>query len=58
MLRVAYERRIALQRIWGDASSRGLDIPEAIRQWVHEAEASNIRALREFAKMLRIYALP
>ncbi|BAN46465.1 fatty acid desaturase [Metapseudomonas resinovorans] len=58
VLRVAYERRIALQRIWGDASSRGLDIPEAIRQWVHEAEASNIRALREFAKMLRTYALP
>ncbi|MCY1332861.1 Fatty acid desaturase [compost metagenome] len=59
VLRIAYERRIALQQIWGYTRSApgGLDMPEAIRQWVRDAEASKIRSLREFAEMLRTYSL-
>lgn len=59
LLRIAYERRIALQQICGDtsASRAGPGIPEAVRQWIYDAEGSRIRSLREFANRLRTYTL-
>ena len=55
VLGVAYERRMALQRIWARAAGPGLG--EAIVQWVSEAEASQLHALHEFAGLLRTYSL-
>ena len=52
-----YEKRIALQQIWVKTSSNGHDMLEAIKQWVHEAEASGIQSLRDFAEQLKTYSL-
>jgi hypothetical protein len=30
---------------------------EAMKQWVHEAEASGIQSLRDFAEQLKTYSL-
>ncbi|KQO39574.1 aminotransferase [Pseudomonas sp. Leaf83] len=56
-LKVIYEKRLALQQIWVKTSSNGHDMLEAIKQWVHEAEASGIQSLREFAEQLKTYSL-
>jgi frataxin-like iron-binding protein CyaY len=56
-LKVIYEKRIALQQIWVKTSSNGHDMLEAIKQWVHEAEASGIQSLRDFAEQLKTYSL-
>ncbi len=56
-LKVIYEKRLALQQIWTRTSSNGHDMLAAIKQWVHEAEASGIQSLREFAEHLRTYSL-
>ncbi|CDF86776.1 fatty acid desaturase [Pseudomonas knackmussii B13] len=55
VLGVAYEQRLALQRIWARAGGPG--VAEAIVQWVGEAESSPLEALREFAGLLRTYSL-
>ena len=49
-LKVIYEKRLALQQIWVKTSSNGHDMLAAIKEWVHEAEASGIQSLRDFAK--------
>ena len=56
-LRVIYEKRLALQQIWAKTSSNGHEMLEAIKQWVHEAEASGIQSLRDFAEQLKTYSL-
>jgi hypothetical protein len=56
-LKVIYEKRLALQQIWVKTSANGHDMLEAIKQWVHEAEASGIQSLREFAEQLKTYSL-
>jgi hypothetical protein len=56
-LKVIYEKRLALQQIWTRTSSNGHEMLAAIKQWVHEAEASGIQSLREFAEHLRTYSL-
>ena len=56
-LRVIYEQRLALQQIWTRTSANGHDMLAAIKQWVHDAEASGIQALREFADHLKTYSL-
>jgi frataxin-like iron-binding protein CyaY len=54
---VIYEKRLALQQIWVKASSNGHDMLAAIKEWVHEAEASGIQSLRDFADQLKTYSL-
>jgi hypothetical protein len=56
-LKVIYEKRLALQQIWLKTSANGHDMLEAIKQWVHEAEASGIQSLRDFAAQLKTYSL-
>jgi len=56
-LKVIYEKRLALQQIWVKTSSNGHDMLEAIKLWVHDAEASGIQSLREFAEQLKTYSL-
>jgi fatty-acid desaturase/frataxin-like iron-binding protein CyaY len=56
-LKVIYEKRLALQQIWLKTSTNGHDMLAAIKDWVHEAEASGIQSLREFADQLKTYSL-
>jgi len=56
-LRTIYEKRLALQYIWAKTSANGHEMLEAIKQWVHEAEASGIQSLRDFAEQLKTYSL-
>ena len=56
-LTVIYEKRLALQQIWLKTSSNGHDMLAAIKEWVHEAEASGIQSLRDFAHQLKTYSL-
>jgi frataxin-like iron-binding protein CyaY len=56
-LTVIYEKRLALQQIWLKTSTNGHDMLAAIKDWVHEAEASGIQSLREFADQLKTYSL-
>lgn len=56
-LKVIYEKRLALQQIWARTSSNGHDMLAAIKDWIHEAEASGIQGLRDFASGLKTYSL-
>ncbi|HWR79140.1 MAG TPA: delta-9 fatty acid desaturase DesA, partial [Pseudomonas sp.] len=56
-LKVIYEKRLALQQIWLKTSANGHEMLAAISDWVHEAEASGIQSLREFALQLQTYSL-
>jgi len=56
-LRVIYEKRLALQQIWGRTSANGHDMLQALREWCAQAEASGIKALQDFAATLRTYSL-
>ena len=57
-LRIAYEKRVALQAIWrrqGESMEARL---EALKAWCAEAEASGIQSLKDFAEELRSYTMP
>ncbi|UAW98306.1 acyl-CoA desaturase [Halopseudomonas nanhaiensis] len=56
-LRVIYEKRLALQQIWGRTSANGHDMLQALRDWCAQAEASGIKSLQDFAMVLRSYSL-
>ncbi|CAK13165.1 acyl-CoA desaturase [Pseudomonas entomophila] len=56
-LKTIYEKRLALQQIWARTSANGHDMLAAMKEWVHEAEASGIHSLRDFAAQLKTYSL-
>lgn len=56
-LKVIYEKRLALQQIWGRTSANGQEMVQALRDWCNQAEASGIKALQDFAATLRTYSL-
>ncbi|MBA1243243.1 delta-9 fatty acid desaturase DesA [Pseudomonas japonica] len=56
-LKVIYEKKLALQQIWTRTSANGHDMLAAMKEWVHEAEASGIQSLRDFADSLKTYSL-
>lgn len=56
-LKTIYEKRLALQQIWARTSANGHDMLAAMKDWIHEAEASGIHALRDFAAQLKTYSL-
>ena len=57
-LKVIYEKRLALQQIWGqDQRQRPRHAGGDQGDWVHEAEASGIQSLKEFAAQLKTYSL-
>ena len=56
-LRIIYEKRLALQQIWTRTSSNGHEMLQALSDWCAQAEATGIKALRDFAAQLRTYSL-
>jgi stearoyl-CoA desaturase (delta-9 desaturase) len=56
VLRAVVEFRESLQQSWSDASANQSRGVQHLREWCVRAEASGIRALREFALGLRAYA--
>lgn len=56
-LKLIYEKRLALQQIWGRTSANGHDMLQALGDWCQQAEASGIKALQDFAASLRTYSL-
>ncbi|MFO6392944.1 acyl-CoA desaturase, partial [Pseudomonas aeruginosa] len=44
-------------QVWAKTSANGHDMLAAIKDWVHEAEASGIQSLKEFAAQLKTYSL-
>ena len=56
-LRIIYEKRLALQQIWTRTSSNGHEMLQALSDWCAQAEATCIKALRDFAAQLRTYSL-
>jgi stearoyl-CoA desaturase (delta-9 desaturase) len=55
-LRRVVEYRESLQQLWNDASANQARAVAQLREWCARAEASGIRALREFALGLPAYA--
>jgi len=56
VLRAVVEFREALQHAWNTASDNQAAAVQQLREWCVRAEASGIRALREFALRLRDYS--
>jgi len=56
VLRRVVEYRESLQQLWNDASANQARAVAPLREWCTRAEASGIRALREFALGLPAYA--
>jgi len=56
VLRRVVEYRESLQQLWNDASANQARAVAQLREWCTRAEASGIRALREFALGLPAYA--
>src|SRR2546429_8143437 len=56
VLRRVVEYRESLQQLWNDASANQARAVAPLREWCTRAEASGIRALREFARGLPAYA--
>jgi len=56
VLRAVVEYRDSLQRAWNDAATSQAGAVQNLRDWCVRAEASGIRALREFALRLRDYS--
>lgn len=56
-LQVVYEFQQRLQDLWQQRTATPERLLNALQQWCHEAEASGIEALGEFARKLRRYTL-
>src|SRR5262249_5005623 len=56
VLRRVVEFREGLQHLWNDASANQARAVGQLREWCEQAEASGIRALREFSLGLPAYA--
>jgi stearoyl-CoA desaturase (Delta-9 desaturase) len=57
VLRRVVEFREGLQHLWNDASANQTRAVGQLREWCAQAEASGIRALREFSQGLPAYAV-
>ena len=57
VLRRVVEYREGLQHLWNEASANQAKAVAQLREWSARAEASGIRALREFSQRLPAYAL-
>jgi stearoyl-CoA desaturase (delta-9 desaturase) len=56
VLRRVVEFRDSLQHLWNDAAANQTKAVGQLREWCAKAEASGIRALREFSLALPAYA--
>jgi hypothetical protein len=58
VLKVIYEKRRELQRVWAKRGGDAEAMLAEFRQWCHDAEATGIQALRDFVEELRSYTVP
>lgn len=57
-LKVVYDMRMQLQAIWARRGSNAEELLTSLRQWCADAEATGIRAMKEFADDLKAYTIP
>ncbi len=56
-LRTVYTMKQKLRAIWQRSAATHEHLLHALQEWCHDAEATGIQALREFARKLRSYSL-
>ncbi len=56
-LKTVYEFREKLSEIWSGANVSNEKLLQQLKDWCHEAEASGIKSLEDFAERLRSYQL-
>ena len=56
-LRTVYEYRLQLQAIWNRTTVNHDKLLVSLQEWCHQAEASGIKYLQDFARTLRSYSL-
>jgi len=56
-LETVYEFRMKLEKLWDDNAQSNDTLLHAFKEWCHEAEASGIASLQEFAAHLRGYSM-
>lgn len=57
-LKTVYDMRMRLQEIWAKRGGNSDELLASLKQWCADAEASGIRAMREFAEELKSYTIP
>ena len=57
VLNTIYQKKKELQAIWQQRKNHN-DRMEALKEWCHQAEASGIKSLQDFALILKTYTLP
>jgi len=56
-LHTVYEHRRRLQALWGRTHESHEKISHALQEWCHQAEATGLKVLQDFARGLRGYSL-
>ncbi len=56
-LETVYDFRLRLEKLWENNSQSNETLLQHFKQWCHEAEASGIASLKEFAAELQSYSL-
>ena len=56
-LDIVYQYRLRLQSIWAERATSPENLLAALQDWCHQAEATGVEALAEFAASLRGYSL-
>lgn len=54
-LKTVYTFKIRLQQIWDRAATSQEHLLQALKEWCHQAEASGIKVLQDFARSLQTY---
>ncbi len=54
-LNIVYEYRVKLQAIWSRSTASQKELLDALQEWCHQAEATGIEALLNFAQRLKTY---
>ena len=54
-LSVVYQFRLKLQNLWAKSTASQAELLEALQEWCRQAEATGIKALREFVAQLKSY---
>ena len=56
-LKTVHDFRLRLQRLWESSTASNDKLVQQFKDWVHEAEASGIESLQQFAQRLKGYRL-
>jgi stearoyl-CoA desaturase (delta-9 desaturase) len=56
-LSTVYEYRRRLQALWGRTHESHEKVSQALQEWCHQAEATGLKVLQDFARRLRGYSL-